>query len=278
MNCSMYIEIIIKFLKKKMDFNIKNLFVTTNLKSNLIKQIQMVMIRSGSLFSALIRFYARNFSLALPVFILFFLVCLNIFDPQIKKLIEYFKPAMGRELISQKLIISPEKYIKNTRNNIVRLENRFNRNTNDNSCLIVNSTENRFSLFQHGNKIREGMCSTGSYILLVAGDQKKWKFETPKGRFFIQGKTEFPVWKKPDWAFIEDGLSVPSESSPQRYEYGVLGDYALSIGHGYLIHGTLYKRLLGMPVTHGCIRLDDSDLEVVYHSLEVGSKVYIFSH
>jgi len=61
-----------------------------------------------------------------------------------------------------------------------------------------------------------------------------------------------------------------------RFEYGVLGDYALSLGDGYLIHGTLYQRFLGLPVTHGCIRLNDENLELVYRSLQVGSKVYIY--
>ncbi len=61
-----------------------------------------------------------------------------------------------------------------------------------------------------------------------------------------------------------------------RYEYGVLGDYALAIGDGYMIHGTIYKRFLGMPVTHGCVRLNDEDLEVIYNTLNIGSKVYIF--
>jgi L,D-transpeptidase ErfK/SrfK len=55
-----------------------------------------------------------------------------------------------------------------------------------------------------------------------------------------------------------------------------LGDYALAIGDGYLIHGTIYKRFLGMPVTHGCVRLNDEDLEVIYNTLNIGSKVYIF--
>jgi L,D-transpeptidase YbiS len=103
-----------------------------------------------------------------------------------------------------------------------------------------------------------------------------WIFKTPRGEFRIRGKTTFPVWKKPDWAFIEEGLPVPSPDHPSRYEYGSLGDYALSLGYGYLVHGTLYQRFLGMPVTHGCIRLGDTDLKAVYNNLEIGSKVYIF--
>jgi len=56
----------------------------------------------------------------------------------------------------------------------------------------------------------------------------------------------------------------------------VLGDYALSLGDGYLIHGTLYQRYLGLPVTHGCVRLGDKELEIVYQALKVGSKVFIY--
>jgi len=31
-----------------------------------------------------------------------------------------------------------------------------------------------------------------------------------------------------------------------------------------------------MPVTHGCIRLNDDDLEAVFNALSIGSKVYIY--
>jgi L,D-transpeptidase YbiS len=112
--------------------------------------------------------------------------------------------------------------------------------------------------------------------LLESGEEQKWMFKTPKGQFRIQGKTTSPVWKKPDWAFVEEGLPIPPPNHHTRYERGVMGDYALSLGHGYLIHGTLYQRFLGLPVTHGCVRLDDEDLEAVYHSLSVGSRVFIY--
>lgn len=142
--------------------------------------------------------------------------------------------------------------------------------------LIINSASNEFTLLKGDQLIRKDKCSTGSYILLKNADEQEWMFKTPKGEFRIQGKTTSPVWKKPDWAFVEDGLPVPTMNHDSRFEYGVLGDYALSLGHGYLIHGTLYQRFLGLPVTHGCIRLGDENLELVYKSLAVGSKVYIF--
>lgn len=142
--------------------------------------------------------------------------------------------------------------------------------------LVINSASNEFSLYKSEILIKKDKCSTGSYILLKNGDEQQWMFKTPKGEFRIQGKTTSPVWKKPDWAFIEEGIPVPSANHHSRFEYGVLGDYALNLGNGYLIHGTLYQRFLGLPVTHGCIRLNDENLELVYKSLSVGSKVFIY--
>ena len=142
--------------------------------------------------------------------------------------------------------------------------------------LIINSTENKFFLYKNGKLVREGKCSTGSYLQLEQGENQKWLFKTPKGEFKIRNKKTDPVWKKPDWAFIEEGLPVPSPNHSSRYEYGVLGDYALSLGDGYMIHGTIWQRYLGLPITHGCVRLNDADLEAVYKTLSIGSKVYIF--
>ena len=162
-------------------------------------------------------------------------------------------------------------------NQVEALDKKLSANIPKNSYLVVNSTANEFYLYKGTNLIKSDICSTGSYILLKGNDSKKeWMFKTPKGEFKILNKTKDPVWKKPDWAFVEEGLPVPSANHSSRFEYGVLGDYSLSIGDGYLIHGTLYQRFLGLPVTHGCIRLNDANLELVYKSLPIGAKVYIF--
>lgn len=142
--------------------------------------------------------------------------------------------------------------------------------------IVINTTRNRFYLYdRNGKLVREGFCSSGSYTKLVS-EKRTWIFKTPKGRMTVLSKTENPVWTKPDWAFIEEGLPVPGPGDPARYERGVLGDYALRMADGYLLHGTLYQRLLGMPVTHGCVRFGDEDLEVVYRTLPVGAYVYIY--
>ena len=159
--------------------------------------------------------------------------------------------------------------------NIVKLQKKADSFTPNGPYIIVNTSLNEFWMYNKKALVREGKCSTGSYVQLE-GTNRKWIFKTPRGEFRIHGKTTSPVWKKPDWAFVEEGLPVPPGDHPSRYEYGVLGDYAMSIGQGYLIHGTLYKRYLGAAVTHGCIRLNDEDLEKAYQTLNIGSKVYIY--
>jgi hypothetical protein len=131
---------------------------------------------------------------------------------------------------------------------IQRLSRKYNAYTSGQSYIVINTTDNRF--FLTATKAgREGFCS--SVAIYQTEGNKKWIFKTPKGKYWIHGKTTNPVWKKPDWAFVEEGLPIPPKDDHSRFEYGVLGDYALAIGDGYLIHGTIYKRFLGMP-DHGC--------------------------
>jgi lipoprotein-anchoring transpeptidase ErfK/SrfK len=171
---------------------------------------------------------------------------------------------------------SYKKQINLVAKDIQRLSRKYGGYTSGQSYIVINTTDNRFYLYRNKKLIREGFCSSGSYTMLQTAGNKKWIFKTPKGKYSIQGKTTNPVWKKPDWAFVEEGLPIPPKDDFSRYEYGVLGDYAMAIGDGYMIHGTIYKRFLGMPVTHGCVRLNDEDLEVIYNTLNIGSKVYIF--
>ena len=204
-------------------------------------------------------------SATLLVFIVPYLVRITIW--------QISKPGFNVISVDDKKLISAQQKIKGE---IAVLDKKISGKTPVSYYLVINSASNEFSLYKGGKLIRTDKCSTGSYILLKSGKQQQWMFKTPKGEFVVQYKTTSPVWKKPDWAFIEEGLPVPSANDYRRYEYGVLGDYALSLGHGYLIHGTLYQRFLGLPVTHGCIRLNDENLDLIYHSLQVGSKVYIY--
>lgn len=142
--------------------------------------------------------------------------------------------------------------------------------------IMIDSAENRYYLKKDGETVREGLVSTGSGVILVDPSGKRsWVFDTPKGEFFVKSKIQNPYWVKPDWAFIEEGEPIPKRME-DRVEAGVLGDYALGFGNGYFIHGTLYTRLLGRNVTHGCVRMGDKDLEEVFKVSKIGTRIYIY--
>jgi hypothetical protein len=159
--------------------------------------------------------------------------------------------------------------------NIQQLSKKYSTYTSGQSYIVINTTDNRFFLYKNKKLIREGLCSSGANKILQT-EKKNYLFKTPKGKFSITGKRKNPYWHRSDWDFIEQGIPVPPKDDPSRWEEGVLGDYALDLVDGYMIHGTIWKRLMGMPVTHGCVRLGDEDLEIVYNTLNIGSKVYIF--
>lgn len=160
---------------------------------------------------------------------------------------------------------------------IEKLQLKLDKYTPTGGYFIVNTTENHFYLYKGKQLIRQGVCSTGkNEKLVVEGKKKTYTFYTPFGVRTIQSKMKNPVWAKPDWAFIEDGMPIPPPGDPSRFESGTLGAYKLVLGDGYMIHGTIYKRFIGQSVTHGCIRLLDDDLEAVYKTMEIGSKVYIY--
>ena len=70
-------------------------------------------------------------------------------------------------------------------------------------------------------------------------------------------------------------MPPPMGARDRRDDFS-LGDYALYLGDGYMIHGTVFQTLVGRPVTHGCIRLRDEDLEYVYRTVPMGARVLLY--
>lgn len=160
---------------------------------------------------------------------------------------------------------------------IDKLQSKLEKYTPTGGYFVVNTTENHFYLYKGKELIRQGVCSTGkNEKLVVEGRKKAYTFYTPFGVRTVQRKQPNPVWAKPDWAFLEEGMPIPPPGDPSRFEANTLGAYKLVLGDGYMIHGTIYKRFIGQSVTHGCIRMLDDDLEAVYKTMEIGSKVYIY--
>ncbi len=142
--------------------------------------------------------------------------------------------------------------------------------------IVIDTHSNKVFLRTEDSIILEATASTGSggeYIDSTTG--RKWIFNTPHGVFKVSSKIPHPWWRKPDWAFLEEGESIPKDEG-DRLDPNMMGDYALGFGDGYFIHGTIYERLLGVGVTHGCVRIGSDDLEILYKKISIGTQIYIF--
>lgn len=103
---------------------------------------------------------------------------------------------------------------------------------------------------------------------------RKRRFATPRGIHTVLSKERNPVWRPPAWHWAETGRPQPSRPVVIRR---VLGKYRLNLGNAYGIHGTA-SGSIGRPgkYSHGCIRMNHQDLEIVFKLCDVGTRVYIY--
>lgn len=143
--------------------------------------------------------------------------------------------------------------------------------------IVIDQTQNRLYLKRGNETLLQAVCSAGSGMVLreSTGKKREWVFDSPRGRFEVRTMLRDPVWRKPDWAFVEEGQPIPRNPA-DRLDYGTLGEYALYFGDGFMIHGTLYERLLGRAVSHGCIRVGRDDLRKVWASSRIGTQIFIY--
>jgi len=143
--------------------------------------------------------------------------------------------------------------------------------------IVIDTAQNVLYLRKGTEVARKVVVSTGSGNVLTepSGRKRTWTFDTPRGEFAIKTFTKDPKWVAPDWEFISNGEPIPRKKE-DRIQEGVLGDYKFGIGNDIYIHGTIYVRMMGKHVTHGCIRVGDDDLMAIYKIAKIGTKVFIF--
>ena len=143
-------------------------------------------------------------------------------------------------------------------------------------AILIDSASNQITVVKGAQVLVQDKCSTGTgFELSDSSGKRTWTFDTPRGFFKVAGKVKNPVWIRPDWAFIEEGIPIP-KNRQERAVANVLGDYAIAFGQGYFIHGTLYTRMLGTSVTHGCVRVGDDTLEKIYATVGDGTPIWIY--
>ncbi len=146
----------------------------------------------------------------------------------------------------------------------------------DDIYIVVDTENNRLTRRQGGRVLLTAVVGTGSRQYVEEETGRNWYFESPTGSLSVLGKERNPVWIRPDWSYVEENMPIPAPDDPDRIVRDVLGKYALILGNGYKIHGTKYTELLGTHFTHGCISVGDRDLELLYRTVKIGTKVYIY--
>ncbi len=165
---------------------------------------------------------------------------------------------------------------KKAQKELQRARKEFNRLKPKGPYIVIDTHANKLSLRTEDSLYYKATCSTGSGgVVIDSVTGRQWMFNTPRGVFKINSKLKQPWWRKPDWAFIEEGEKIPKDER-ERYDPEMLGEFAMGFGDGYFIHGTIYERLLGVSVTHGCVRLGSDDLKYIYDRAGGGTQVYIF--
>jgi L,D-transpeptidase ErfK/SrfK len=98
---------------------------------------------------------------------------------------------------------------------------------------------------------------------------------TPTGTFKITAKLKDPVWRVPETIRKEDP-ELPPFVLPGPYN--PLGGYWLQLSvNGYGIHGTNRPYGIGREVSHGCIRLYQEDIKILFNLVKPGTKVIIIN-
>ncbi|HSG09646.1 MAG TPA: L,D-transpeptidase [Longimicrobiales bacterium] len=163
------------------------------------------------------------------------------------------------------------------RSSVEKLERSFTKQAPGGRYIVIDRSNNRLWVRSAKGVELEAVVSTGSGTVLKesGGKQRSWTFETPAGRLKVLSMRRNPVWVKPDWAFLEEGAQPPTRTS-DRVDKVSLGEWALDLGDGYMIHGTLYERLLGRSLTHGCVRVGRDDLRELARLAHPGTPVIIF--
>jgi len=118
--------------------------------------------------------------------------------------------------------------------------------------IRVDKSDNVLKLYFNNQLVKKYDVSTGK------------DSSTPAGEFKIINKIENPTWYKA-------GAIVPPDSPDN-----ILGPRWLGFDTpGYGIHGTTMPESIGEQASAGCVRMKNEDVEALFSSVPVGTKVII---
>ncbi len=141
--------------------------------------------------------------------------------------------------------------------------------------IVVNLPEHR--LYYYPKPKRGQPIEVITYPVSIG----KMDWRTPLGVTHVIQKQKDPAWYPPESVRKEhaaDGDPLPAVVPPGPQN--PLGAYAMRLAAGngtYLIHGTNNPRAVGLPVTHGCIRMYPDDVAALFPLIPVGTPVRLIN-
>ena len=141
--------------------------------------------------------------------------------------------------------------------------------------IIINLPEHR--LYYYPKPLRGQPAQVITYPVSIG----KMDWHTPIGLTHVIAKEKNPVWYPPE--SVRKEHAAAGDPLPARVPSGPdnpLGLFAMRLAAGngtYMIHGTNNPIAVGMPVTHGCIRLYPEDVAQLFPMIPVGMPVRIIN-
>jgi L,D-transpeptidase ErfK/SrfK len=142
--------------------------------------------------------------------------------------------------------------------------------------IVVNLPEHRLYYYPKPAK-RGGPIQVITYPVSIG----KMDWHSPLGLTHVIQKQKDPTWFPPE--SVRKEHEANGDPLPARVPPGPdnpLGQYAmrLAVGNGtYLIHGTNNPIAVGLPVTHGCIRMYPDDVAALFPLIPVGTPVRLIN-
>jgi lipoprotein-anchoring transpeptidase ErfK/SrfK len=131
--------------------------------------------------------------------------------------------------------------------------------------IIIDNSDRRLY-----HVISKGMAV--SYGISVGRDGFRWT-----GVEVVSAKAEWPTWNPPEEMRIREAKK--GHILPETMEGGIdnpLGARAMYLGSSeYRIHGTNQPSSIGRAMSSGCIRMANEDVEHLYATVKVGTKVIV---
>ena len=126
-----------------------------------------------------------------------------------------------------------------------------------NTHLIVDLSNRQVDVYE-GDRFK------ASYTIAVG--QPGW--ETPVGSYKVLHMLRHPIWQHP----ITNELFLPGPSNPLGERWiGFWSGERSEIG----FHGTNEEDLIGLAVSHGCIRMRNQDIRKLYEQVREGTPILV---